>query len=300
MPAPKATVLDVGWQLMDDADTQCGHEKEEGQDNETRVRSNGQPDRGEKEAEQEKNESGGDSVMRLKGQQEEREGSSLEGIQNKDSQSSGMFQIVDEVQDGRVCESREEQGQVIEGGQDESTEASKEGEEEEVQEGEDGLKEELEHEEWKPWREQKWPLDLNGILALYHCMNESLGIEMGEYQLSELVLIEDSARVHYAPPKAEPQIVLLNQTLARAKAAAAAAQEPEIVEESAEDCTDKVLVQQRAAANEGVVVRLWGPWSMGIPLSLSRSLSVSLCMCLCVCVCVCVCVCACVEYMQTH
>ena len=131
-------------------------------------------------------------------------------------------------------------------------------------------------------------------------MNESLGIEMGEYQLSELVLIEDSARVHYAPPKAEPQIVLLNQTLARAKAAAAAAQEPEIVEESAEDCTDKVLVQQRAAANEGVVVRLWGPWSMGIPLSLSRSLSVSLCMCLCVCVCVCVCVCACVEYMQTH
>ena len=273
IPAPKATVLDVGWQLMDDVDTLCGHEKEERQDNEIRVRSNGQPDGGEKEAVQEKNEYGGDSVVRLKGQQEEREGSSLEGIQNKDSQSSGMFQIVEEVQDGRVCESREEQGQVIEGGKDESTEAS---EEEEVQEGEEGLNEEVEHEEWKPWREQKWPLDLNGILALYHCMNESLGVEMGEYQLSELVRIEDSARVHYAPPKAEPQIVLLNQTLARAKAAAAAAQEPEIVEESAEDCTHKVLVQQRAAANEGVVVRLWGPWSMGIPLSLSRSLVFSL------------------------
>ena len=42
---------------------------------------------------------------------------------------------------------------------------------------------------WRTWQDQKWPLDLNGILALYHSMNETLALEMGEYQLSSVVKI---------------------------------------------------------------------------------------------------------------
>ena len=42
----------------------------------------------------------------------------------------------------------------------------------------------------RTWRDQNWPLDLNGVLALYHHLNETLMLEAGEYQLSSLVWIE--------------------------------------------------------------------------------------------------------------
>ena len=170
----------------------------------------------------------------------------LEGV-SESEEGYDALRVVDEVVDGR-----HENG---EGGAEED---SAEGGAEDA-EGAEGASEE---EEFKPWREQRWPLDLNAVLKLYNSMNETLSLEAGEYQLDALVRVEGAARIDYAQPADDAHLQRVNESVTKAQVAAAASAKAEIVEEVALT-GEKILVQQRVASSEGVVVRLWGPWSMG-------------------------------------
>jgi hypothetical protein len=113
----------------------------------------------------------------------------------------------------------------------------------------------------RTWRDQNWPLDLNGVLALYHHLNETLMLEAGEYQLSSLVWIEKSARIGYAPPEDANSSRLITESVKEATAMARA--EKQYVQENDGGEEGSKIVQQQMVASEGIVVRLWGAWSMG-------------------------------------
>lgn len=113
------------------------------------------------------------------------------------------------------------------------------------------------------WREHRWPLDLNGVLAMYNHLNETLMLEVGEYQLSSLVRIDETAHISYSPPETINASRLVNETVNKVVAEALASAETEIVQESDDKQTGSTFLQQRMVASEGIVVRLWGAWSMG-------------------------------------
>ena len=158
------------------------------------------------------------------------------------------LRVVDEVVDEAHEESEGEEGQA----------ESAEGAAEHAGEAEAASDEEP----FRPWREQRWPLDLNAVLRLYNSINETLSLEPGEYQLDALVRVEDVARIDHAPPPDDELRRLVNESVAKARVAAAASAEAEIVEEVAQN-GETVLVHQRVASSAGVVIKLWGPWSMG-------------------------------------
>ena len=117
----------------------------------------------------------------------------------------------------------------------------------------------------KTWHDHRWPLDLNGVLMLYHQMNETLMLQAGEYQLSSLVRIEETARIDYAPPQDASTSRLVNETIKKAVAEAVATAKTETVhmQDSDGGQTGSTCLRRRMAASEGIVVRLWGAWSMG-------------------------------------
>ena len=174
---------------------------------------------------------------------ESEDGAVLEGA-SESEEGYDALRVVDEVVDGRHGGAEDEDS--AEGGAEDA-------------EGAEGASEE---EEFKPWREQRWPLDLNAVLKLYNSMNETLSLETGEYQLDALVRVEGTARIDYAQPADDARLQRVNESVTKAQVAAAASAEAEIVEEVALT-GEKMLVQQRVASSAGVVVRLWGPRSMG-------------------------------------
>ena len=117
----------------------------------------------------------------------------------------------------------------------------------------------------KTWHDHRWPLDLNGVLLLYHQMNETLMLQAGEYQLSSLVRIEETARIGYAPPQDASTSRFVNETIRKAVAEAVATAKTETVHMQDGDGgqAGSTILRRRMAASEGIVVRVWGAWSMG-------------------------------------